>query len=281
MGPADPGIPTDRTTDPFPYTRFPRLLHSWFWRYYDHLGQLVLCNLAWFILSFALGWLFQRFGPLVLIQSTGFKINPLALYLFFLAESGLSIPFAYLIFRTFNFKELPLAEWGQGTLHFLPKAIGLSALSGIILGLVLFNLRYYYQSGLGHWQNMVMAGLVGWFLFFWVSSMLYQWPILFFQDPPFFKIIYRSFLLVMSNGLGSFGILAFLGAFFFFFSAAMIPWFFLGSVFFFSFQCVMLEKHLLRYKITFEDKPLETFLESLELEHQRGWRDLLKPWESR
>jgi len=44
---------------------------------------------------------------------------------------------------------------------------------------------------------------------------------------------------------------------------------------------VALEKHFLKYRITYEDKPLEELVDILDRERQRGWRDFLRPWENR
>jgi hypothetical protein len=55
----------------------------------------------------------------------------------------------------------------------------------------------------------------------------------------------------------------------------------LGFSFFFSLQCVALEKHYLKYRITYEDRPLPEVLEALERERQRGWREFWRPWENR
>jgi len=281
LSPEEHASPQLPASDLLAYSRFNQVLRSWFWRYYDHLGHLILYNLGWFLTCFLIGWAPARLDLLISPRSGESHLNPWALYLLFVVECGFSVGWAYLIFRVFNLVETSFSEFWRGALHFLPKAIGLSAISGLVLGLVFYNVRFYYLLGFSHWQNMTMAGVIGWFGLFWMSSFLYQWPILFFQDPPFFKIIYRSFLLTMANGLGSLGILLFLGSCFCFFTLSLVLWFFLGFVFFFSFQCVLLEKHFLRYKIIYGDKPLEPFLERLQGESQRGWRDFLKPWDSR
>ena len=281
MTPAEPKPSEIPNSDLLSYTQFPQVLRSWFWRYYDHLGHLVLYNLGWFLTLFAAAWLSAHFKLWISFSPDGPQVKPWGLYLIFMIESGLSIAWAYLIFRIFNLAEGSFLEAWKGAFHYLPKALGLSALSGSVLVLGFYNIRFYYLSGFSHVQNMAMAGVIVWLIFFWISAALYHWPILFFQDPPFLKILYRSFLLAMANGLGSLGIFLFLVLCFCLFSISIVLWFFLGFVFFFSFQCVLLEKHLLRYKITFGDKPLESFLDSLKAERQRGWRDFLKPWENR
>jgi hypothetical protein len=109
----------------------------------------------------------------------------------------------------------------------------------------------------------------------------YQWPILFFQNPPLEKLLCRSFLITLGSGPSSLFLLFFSAASAFLFFLGPFLWFFTGFVFLFSLYVVALEKHLLRYKITYRDKPIEDFLESIDIERQRGWRDIFKPWETR
>jgi hypothetical protein len=54
-----------------------------------------------------------------------------------------------------------------------------------------------------------------------------------------------------------------------------------GFVFLFSLYVVAIEKHFLRYKITYQNKPIDDFIKSMDLERQRDWRDIFKPWETR
>ena len=260
------------------YSSWTNIFRSWFWRYYDHLGHLILYNLGWFSTCFFIGWLAFHYG---LVGSAG-KINLLGIYLFFLLETAISVGWAYLVFSVFNSDEESWAHVLTGVRKYFWKAMGLSALSGLATGFALYNVHFYFFLKSSHrFLDFALMGIVGWLLLFWLSSTLYQWPILFFQNPPFLKIFYRSFLLAMANSFVSLGILIFFAACFFLFSLSMVPWFFLGMTFFFSFQCVALEKHFLRYKIIYGNHSMENFLEILERERQRGWRDFLRPWENR
>ena len=254
------------------------IFHSWFWRFYDHLAFLLLINLAWFLTCFGVGWAALHFD---MLGSDG-KINFGGIYAVYLLECAVSLGWAFLVFKLFNEGRSSLKELWGGIRKYFWKAMGVSALSGSSIGLALINIRFYFHLQSAHrFLDLLMAGFILWILAFLVSASLLQWPILFFQNPPFSRIIYRSCLLVLGNGLISLAGLIFLSACFLLFNIAPFFWYFIGLVFFFSFQCVVLEKHYLRYKITYGDQPLEPFLEVLEGERRRGWREFLRPWENR
>ena len=272
--PASPNFPLNTSQ----YSRLADIFTSWFWRYYDNLFRLLLFNLGWFLTCFGIGWLGWRFG----FAGSPERLNLFGIYSLFLVELIGSICWAFLVFKIFNEGHAPWGDLWPGLRKYFWKAFGVSALSGLLMGLALYNIYFYFHLQSEHrFLDLLLAGFIFWILLFWISATLFQWPILFFQDPPFWRIFYRSCLLVLGNGLVSLGILAFFAACFFFFTLVPFLWFFIGPVFFFSFQCVVLEKHYLRYKITYGDKPLEPFIEYLDRERQRGWRDILKPWENR
>lgn len=249
----------------------------WFWRYYDHLGHLLIYNLGWFLTCFSVGWAPIYFGKLGTIG----KIHYPILYGLFLVESIFSVGWAFLVFKLFIQREASMIDLWLGLKKYLVKALGVAALSGLVTGIGIFSILFYFHLNSSHrFLDLLLMGFAFWALLFWISSVLYQWPILFFQNPPFFKIYYRSFLIVLSNGLLSLGILAFFSLSALVMFLAPFLWFFIGMVFFFSLPCVALEKQFLRYKITYGDKPLGPLLESLDRERERGWRDLLKPWEN-
>jgi hypothetical protein len=153
---------------------------------------------------------------------------------------------------------------------------------GVVL-LGFWNIRLF--PGLIHewgFAGYLMEGLCFWVLLFWLSMALFQWPLLFFQDVGVFKIIYRSFLLVLGNSLLSLSLLACLLMTSFFMSYFfVVGWAILGMVVACSLPSVALEKILLKYKITLFNQPLLPLLEAWEVERKRGWRELLKPWEFR
>lgn len=206
----------------------------------------------------------------------------ISLYALYLTESVLSVGWAYLIFKIFNDGTGSLRDVGYGYRKYFLKAFGVSALTGLVFGLSVYNILFYFSLHSAHrFLDLLLAGFVVWALLFWVAASLYQWPLIFFQDPSLGKVFYRSFLLAVGDGLAALTMVALFAVCSILFSAVFFLWFFIGPAFLFSFQCVALEKQLLKYKITYGDKPLEPFLEQLETERRRGWKDIFRPWEDR
>lgn len=201
-------------------------------------------------------------------------------FLMFLMETIISLGWAYLVFKFFIEGKGDLKDVWLGIKKYTFKAIGLSVASGLVIAVSFFNIRFYFFLNNPHrFTDFLLIGFVFWVLFFWILGAVYHWPILFFQNPPFLNIFYKSFLLSLGNWPVSISMLIINFAFILLFSIVWPLWFFVGGVFLFSLQCVVLEKHLLMYKITYGDKPLKPFLEILDCEQQRGWREFFKPWE--
>ncbi len=263
---AKPELPDDDLPS---YTRFADILRSWFWSLYDHLGHWVLYNLFWF------------FG-LWLLLGVGKSCPSVWWPLFLLLACAYSLGWAYLTFQIVVTRSGSLKDIGPGFKRYAFKGIVLCLLSFFLVGLVALNLSFYLR-----WQGnlrvlgWILTGVTVWLLLFWLGASLYQWPLLFFQNPPLKKILYRSFLLFLDNSWMMLLSMALGGLFAFLFTVAMVPWALLGPVFFFSFQCVALEKHLLRYKITYGDQPVADVLGRIRKERSRSWREFFKPWEAK
>ena len=263
-------------TDFSKYDCLPSIFTSWFWRFYDNLFHLVLINFCWFSTFAGTIWVFWRLG--LLVDANGLSI--IGFCSCFIMGIVVSVGWAFIVFKIFNNEEWTATDYWIGIKKYGGKAIAVSVISGIVIFLVYFNLHFYLRNQ-PRFIDFVMSGLVFWIGLIGVLTALYQWPLLFFQDSSLTSIFYRSTVLVFSNGLQALFLLVFFLFCAGFFSILVAPWIFVGMVFFFSLQCVALEKALLRYKITFRGKPIEPFLETLELEHKRSWKDFLKPWENR
>jgi hypothetical protein len=253
------------------------IFKSWFWRYFDHLFYLFFYNFCWAFSCFGVGWLFVRFNFIGISKRTDF----FDFFLIYIMQAIASLGWAYLVFEIFIKGEGSLKDVWFGIKKYIFKATGVSIVSGFVIALTFFNIRFYFSLNNPHrYTDFLLIGFILGVLIFWLISSLYYWPILFFQNPPFFKIFYKSFLLALGNSMVSILILTIYIAFILLFSIVWPLWFFLGGVFLFSFQCVVLEKHLLMYKITYGNKSLESLLEILDYEQKRGWREFFKPWES-
>jgi hypothetical protein len=273
-GPASPPPPGEFEK----YSRFSSILRSFFWRFYDNLFSLVLLNLAWFFVTATIFLFFWHFDLIRIDQGLslwGFYGCYLSLCLF-------SVGWASVVFKIFHNQSWSWADLWTDTLKFGGRALALSALSCLVFLLAFLSYRYYSALKI---QSPILwiflVGTVSWGCLFWAMTMIYQWPILFFQDASFSKTLYRSILLALSRGLLALALLLLFGLSFLFFTLTMVPWFFFGGAYFFSLQCVALEKVFLDHRIILNDKPIEEMLDSLDSERARGWADFIKPWEHR
>ena len=272
---------TKSSPDVLSYSRWPEIMRSWFWRFYDHLFHLILYNFGWAFCCFGSGWLLVHFGLVEISQQLDIG-RFIRLYSLYLVESAISVGWAFWVFKVFIEGAGTVLDIWIGIRNYFWKAIGVSAISGALIFLTAYNLYFYFSlTHLNRFLTLILMAFTVWILFFLLAVYMYQWPVLFFQNPPFLKIFYKSFLLAAGNGLLSMGVLFFFAVCLTFFIIVPFLLFFISLVFIFSFQCVMLEKSLLRYKITYGDKPLTPFLEYLDTERQRGWRDIFRPWGTR
>ena len=260
------------------YSRWQDIFRTWFWRYYDHLFQLVFCNLGWFLSCFCVEWLSGFLGMFSKNQPSGW----FGIYLFYLAECAVSVGWALAVFKIIMEDEANWSVLLSGVRRYFRKAVALSALSGFVLGLALFNLRFYLSLPLAaHLWILPLVGLVATIFICGLMVTLYQWPILFFQDPSLGKIYYRSFVITLGAGPNSFLLLILSSLFMVLFFVEPFLWFFVGFTLLFSLYVVALEKHFLRYKITYQAKSIGEYLEFMDKERQRGWRNIFRPWEMR
>jgi hypothetical protein len=264
--------------DIFSYSRWQDILRSWFWRYYDHLFLLTFYNFCRFSSCFGLGWLAGLSG----ILNKNQHWNWLAIYLAYVLECAVSVPWALAVFKIFIEDTVGFSEVWTGLRLYFWKALASTTLSGLVLVLALYNLRFYSTLQVSsHFWIFILMGFVFTVFIYGLMMISYQWPILFFQNPPLRKLFYRSFLITLGTGPNSLFLLFFSAFAVFLFLIGPFLWFFTGLVFLFSLYVVALEKHLLRYKITYKDKLIADFLKLMDIERQRGWRDIFKPWEPR
>ncbi len=268
-------------TDPFDpellkYTGIKNVFKSWFWRSYDHLGHIILYNFIWAGCLTCLDYFVWNRGWCGSWQ----KLNTPVIFVLFLFNSGISVGWAYIIFKIINERTANIKDYFIGVKSYLIKALGITGITFLLFLIAYYDFLFYIT--LLNRQNILVYltfGLTTWILLFLACCTLYQFPLLFFQDPPFWKIYYRSGILVIGNiWLALFMVIFFLISFSLF-MAVPVAWFFGGLAYFFSFQCVVLEKSLIKYKITFRDRPLREFLQFLETENNRGWRQFFRPWE--
>lgn len=260
------------------YSRWQDILRTWFWRYYDNLLKLTLYNLGWFLTCFGIGWFASFLGILGTAQQWNWPV----IYLVYVAECAASLGWALAIFKVVMGEAVSWPEILIDLKRYFFKGLISASISGLVLGLAVYNLRFYFSLRVStHILIFILMGFVATVFIYFLMMTFYQWPILFFQNPALPKLFYRSFIITLGTGPVSLLVL-FISAFaVFFFVLQPFLWFFIGFVFLFTLYTVSIEKHFLRYKITYQDKPIADYLESADAERQRGWRDIFKPWETR
>jgi hypothetical protein len=264
--------------DVLSYSRWQDILRSWFWRYYDHLLQITLYNFGWFLSCFGVGWMASFLGVLGAPQ----QWNWVSIYIVYVLECAVSVIWALAVFKIIIEDTISWEGLMGGLRRYFWKALASASLSGLVLSLALYNLRFYLTFQVSsHIWIFILMGFVTTVFLYGLMMTFYQWPLLFFQDPPLGKLFYRSFLITLGTGPNSLFLIFFSAIAFFLFFLEPFLWFLIGFVFFFSLYTVALEKHFLRYKITYQDKSIGEYLESVDRERQRGWRDIFKPWETR
>jgi len=260
------------------YTRWQDILRTWFWRYYDNLLKLTLYNLGWFLTCFGIGW----FAGFLGVLGTAQQWNWLAIYLVYVLECAASMGWALVVFKVVMGDAVSWSELLIDLKRYFIKGLISVSVSGLVLGLAVYNLSFYFSLQVStHILIFVLMGFVATVFIYYLMMTFYQWPILFFQNPPITKLFYRSFIITLGTGPVSFLILLISVVAIFLFVLQPFLWFFIGFVFLFSLYTVAIEKHFLRYKITYHDKPIADDLELADVERQRGWRDIFKPWETR
>lgn len=256
----------------------PEVFRSWFWTFYDHFGRLLLLNFSWSICTFSIAWVWSSF-----FKPPTFGITLFAMiFLFLVTESLVSVGWAYGVFKLFMDRRGGWGDIWDGYRRFGLKGSLIAVFFWSVVLLGLFNLQFLWSHPLPSTiLNDVLLVSTGWILLFWSLLGFFLWPVLFFQQPSIPKVFYRAMILAWDSAGRNVIYLIVIGVNAAVFTLLWPLWFFVGPVSIFSLQSVALEKALLKYKITFEDKDIGEFLSSLERERERNWREFLRPWDHR
>jgi hypothetical protein len=259
-------------------TGFSAMSKSWFCRYYDHLIPLIVLNIIWAF--FCLGVTFSLMHFKIPLKNGQWNVGWTAGIGFW--DATVSILTARAVFQILSEGSFSWKDFKAGLGEAWLKAFGLFLIWAGVIGWAAYNFYFYiHWQPLGDFGKWILSGFVLWFFVFWLSCFFYLWPILFFQNPPFFRVFYKSLLLVFENQFVLFLCLILFLAFFLVFCLIPVAWLLLGFVFFFSIQCMLLEKHFLKYKIIYRNKVYESFLIFLIQENKRDWKYFLRPWENK
>jgi hypothetical protein len=253
-------------------------LRSAFWRYYDHLGGLTLLSAAW---SASLGltmFLAVKTWPSTAAWTVRFFMAVSVLGVVSILTAG----FGRWVFG-FMVEGKPSPRiWMVGVKRFSVRIFVLTivvvSLTAIANNALVWYLHWTRMGSLWGWIPAALSAFLLTALF--LSSVWYL-PTLFFRDDPAWRVLWRSFLLLLGHpaetlalSLGTACLLAL-------YWKAPATGLLLGGPLLLSVPCTALEKLLWRYTITFEGMAPEAVKARWDREEVRGWRELLKPWENR
>ncbi len=195
-------------------------LKQWFWDCYDHLGRLLVSNLGFFLLLFPVFVLLPAFLEPLLSEQAG-PVEIAAAYLIAMVVSSL-----------FN------AAWLAGLLHFgqlvsaekdppwraVPHGVWLHfrrvllflLMVGLILGILLLNVWFYFASGqlTGPlaFVGYVLGGFFLWMIPFLFMIVLHALPFLVRNEARPLRALRFGFLVSMKYPWVTFSALIFLGS---------------------------------------------------------------------
>jgi len=224
-------------------------------------------SLLWFI--FQLPIFFLLFG-LILTKNSSDTYYILLINLLFFnpASGGISYATSLMVKNHSNAKKI--SNFWKGIKRFWAKSLLLFITNSIIF-IILYKAFIFYATksmNLNPFVQLILAGVILWISLYYLMMSLNFFPILVNQNEKFFKIIYKSFLLVLDN-LGIFFLLGI------FFISTMILFVFsiLGFILLFS-GFYFLSLNILTLSLLSKYNP------SIKIEEEtRKFKHLLKPWE--
>jgi len=257
------------------------ILRACFWRSYDSLGTLVALGAAGSAFSAGVLWVLSKLwtrSPLPLVRMGLLSAGALVL----------SAVLALLGRKAFSCFMDPPERWRP--VHpgrWLTDTGRIFLLEGgtLLLGALCFNnlALYFDLARQGNRWGWVLAAFAGMILGLLALSSIWHLPLLFFRPDPAWRVAWRAFLLLLSNpletvllGLVTGGAWLLMG----FVPAAQVG-LVLGLPFLLALPTTALEKILWTYRITREALPPQSVWDRWSREAKRGWRDILKPWETR
>jgi hypothetical protein len=256
----------------------PLVSRSLFWRYYGSLGRLTLLNVVW---GAALAALLYSLRVLGAHDHPTWRVLLLALLglAFF---SVVSASFGRAAFGVFVGKGFRWEDVGFGFRRF--------ALDTFILSLLLlFPIVFLVNNLALYMKGVVQGSWVAWALSFLDLVLLvplalgsvWLFPMLFFREDGAFRAMKRSLWMVLGHPWTSFMLLVWSGMIAAFYVMAPVAGLLLGGTLLLGGPSTALEKLFWGYRISFQGRALEEVQARWDEEAAKGWRDILRPWESK
>ena len=175
---------------------FAKIVTGFFWDTYDNLGKILLVNLLWFTINIP-GFL-VIFG--LLGTHTPISILWVILIIPIILMSVTTMGMYHFTYLLVEQKDIKLIELFHGMKKYGARGV-LYAFSYLVFLLVLLvNIRFYLNiTGGIRMGGAILAGLAFWIILFLLLVLQYLFPLLVRQNIPFKKLVLRSFLLVLDN----------------------------------------------------------------------------------
>lgn len=162
---------------------------------YDHIGKIMITNLAWFALGFF---------PLLVFTYIPFE-NPAfflpAIVITFITLGGATAAVHYVINRILTGDDATLKEFWQGFKQFVIR--GSLLLTAAILGFTILLFNIWFSANYPSTMFMILAGFWIWGIIFWYSVQQFVFPFVINQNIGFFLALKRGALLTLDNPLAS------------------------------------------------------------------------------
>lgn len=162
---------------------------------YEHMGKVMLMNIAWFVLGF--------------LPFLAFTYLPLDHNVFFVASLVLSVitlggamaAIHYVMNLILDREEVTLRDFWKGFKRFVLRGSVLFLLA--ILGFVLLIFNIWFSANYPSTIFMILSGFWIWGILFWASLHQFVFPFVINQDIGIFLSIKRAALLTLDNPLVS------------------------------------------------------------------------------
>ena len=238
-----------------------------FWVNYDYLLSNIVFSLLWFI--FQLPILFLLF-VLIFTKSSSDTYYILLINLLFFNPASGAISYATSLMVKNHSNAKKISNFWKGIKKFWLKSL-LLFITNTIVYLILYKAFIFYATKsmtFNPFVQLILAGIILWISIYYLMMSINFFPILVNQKEKFFKIFYKSFLLVLDN----LGIYFLLGIFFISITILFV-FSILGFILLFS-GFYFLSLNILTLSL------LSKYNSSIKIEEEtRKFKHLLKPWE--
>jgi len=256
----------------------PLVSRSLFWRYYGSLGRLTLLNLLWGVPAYLTFYLLGHLQAWFPHGGGAWVVLGVSL----LALCVLSVGCGRVVFGVFVAEGFRWDVLFPAIRRFTTPALALFGMTFLPVFFLFNNLLIYLGGAAkGSWLawglSMMALALMAPLVLSWV----WMAPMLYFREAGVLLTLKRSLLMVLGHPWVTCSLAVWMGLLAVFYLVAPVAGLLLGGALLLAGPCTALEKLLWGYTITFKDRAPEAVQARWDDEAAKGWRDILRPWESR